>query len=129
MNLKYPIFLFYFIFSSIKPIFSQKKQDKFYVLKVGSKYSKLKIIKAFNSTDLCGYLFTTKQFVITLDDGAEIKLLSKKEIGTNKELTADCFVSDSKRFDGLLWSILPNGSVAIGSPHKQNKSEKIFITN
>lgn len=101
--------------------FSQEKESNFKILKLGNKYSKELIQKAFSSANLCGSYFISKNNDIVFDDGTIVRLFSKMEINS-KNMSNDCFVSDSTDFSHIHWSISPNAIIVKGYDARPNKA-------
>jgi len=101
--------------------FSQDADPNYKILKLGNKYSKELIQKAFSSANLCGSYLTSKNHDIVFDDGLVIRLYSKKEI-KNKNIGNDCFVSDSTDFSHIHWSISSKAIIIKGYDARPNKA-------
>lgn len=97
--------------------FSQEYK-KIEIIKVGQKYSKQEISNAFERANLCAYTFFNKENLVTLDDGSQVKILSANSNGVHE---SDCYVSETKNFKSLVWSIQSN-SLVIGYPNYSAKS-------
>lgn len=101
--------------------FSQEITPNYKILKLGNKYSKELIQKAFSSANLCGSYFYSKNNDIVFDDGLVVRLYSKNELKT-KIFDNDCFVSDSTDFSHIHWSISSNAIIVKGYDTRPNKS-------
>lgn len=117
--MKQTLLLLMFLFSTLG--FSQEKKANFEILKIGNKYSKELIQKAFSTADLCGTYLTTKNHDIVFDDGTVVRLFSKNILKT-ANYSSDCFVSDSTDFSNISWSISPNAIIVKGYQVRPNKA-------
>lgn len=115
------LILLLLIFLSTFISFSQENKKKFEILKVGDKYSKEIIQKAFSTADLCGSYLQTKNHDIVLDDGTIVRLFSKNEI-SNFKFSNDCFVSDNTDFSHITWSISSSAIIVKGYQVRPNKA-------
>ena len=104
--------------------FSQEITPNYKILKLGNKYSKELVQKAFSSANLCGSYFYSKNNDIVFDDGLVVRLYSKNEIKT-KIFENDCFVSDSTDFSHISWSISLNAIIVKGYQTLPNKAYTI----
>lgn len=110
------------VFSVFSIGHSQEKSISFEIVKVGNKYSRELIQTSFQSADLCGNYYQTKENNIVLDDGSIIKLFSKVKLRNTSNFPEDCFVSDTTNFDNVKWSISKNGIIVKGYEVRPNKS-------
>jgi hypothetical protein len=103
-------------------IFSQQKNVVFEVTKVGTKYNKDFIQKAFQTANLCGNFYHNIDNDIVLDDGSVVRLFSRKNLKGKIIMTDDCYVSDRFSFDNIKWSISDSGIIIRGYEVRPNKS-------
>lgn len=103
-------------------IFSQQKNVVFEVTKVGVKYKKDFIQKAFETANLCGNFYHNIDNDIVLDDGSIVRLFSRKNLKGKIIMTDDCYVSDNTSFDNVKWSISDSGIIIKGYEVRPNKS-------
>jgi len=96
---------------------------KFQIIKTGSKYSKEIIASALSKANLCGNFFESKSNDIVFDDGAVVRLFSKNQIN-DANLSNGCFVSDSYKFQKIIWAVHANGNISKGYELGPNKSYK-----
>lgn len=101
--------------------FSQEKKKSFEILKVGNKYSREIIQKAFSTADLCGSFFITKNHDIVFDDGTIVRLFSKNDLKI-LAISNDCFVPDNTDFSHITWSIAPSAIIVKGYQVRPNKA-------
>lgn len=104
---------------------NQNNTKTFQIIKTGSKYSENQFLTTLKETDFCGLYLESISHDIEFDDGSIVRLLSKQEI-SNSNLSSECFVSNNYKFQKIIWSILPNGSLGKGYEVGPNKS---YINN
>jgi hypothetical protein len=114
------VLLFTVLFTTI--MFSQQKNVTFEITKVGTKYNKEFIQKAFESANLCGNFYHNSDNVIVLDDGSVVKLYSGQNLKNKITMPDDCYVSDKTSFDNIKWSISDGGIIIKGYEVRPNKS-------
>jgi hypothetical protein len=114
------LLLFTFLFTTL--VFSQQKNVAFEITKVGTKYKKDFIQKAFETANLCGNFYHSVENDIVLDDGSIVRLLSRKSLKDKIIMPDDCYVSDKTSFDNIKWSISDSGIIIRGYEVRPNKS-------
>jgi len=114
------LLLFTFLFTAIA--FSQQKNVAFEITRVGTKYNKEFIQKAFETANLCGNFYHNVDNDIILDDGSIVRLLSGKKLRGKIIMPDDCYVSDKTSFDNIKWSISDSGIIIKGYEVRPNKS-------
>jgi len=97
--------------------------DRFEIIKTGSKYSNEIITSALNEANLCGNFFESKSNDIVFDDGSVVRLFSKSQIN-DANLSNGCFVADSYKFQKIIWAIHANGNISKGYETGRYKSYK-----
>ena len=117
--MKRTLLLFMFLFINLG--FSQDQSVTFEVLKVGNRYPKDLIQKAFSTADLCGNYFISKNHDIVFDDGTIVRLYSKSKL-KNIRMNNDCFVIDTTDFSHIQWSISSTAIIVKGYQVRPNKA-------
>jgi hypothetical protein len=101
--------------------FSQVANSNYEILKLGNKYSKELIQKAFSSANLCGSHLFSKNNDIVFDDGLIVRLFPKSNLKI-LNYNNDCFVSDSTDFSYISWSITSSATIVKGYQVRPNKA-------
>mgnify|MGYP000029100542 CR=1 FL=1 len=99
--------------------FSQDSNYK--IIKLGKKYPKELIDKAFSTADLCGSYLLSKNNDIVFDDGLVVRLFPKTLLNKSN-FNNNCFVSDSTDFSHINWSISSNAIIVKGYQARPNKA-------
>jgi len=80
-------------------------QGVFEIQTPGNNYPEKEINEVFNGVDYCGMINPSQSYVIKLDDGAEIKVLSHMDIISKGETVSFDCVRAENYFDSCSWSI------------------------
>lgn len=72
-------------------MFLYSQTSYFIITKPGKKYSVEQLNTALSKADWCGYFHHFERYQITFDDGAEVELISKKEMTLDNLVIDECF--------------------------------------
>lgn len=111
------------LFSLLLLPFGAVCQDfSFQIVKQGSVYSQEKVDQAFSKSNFCGRINPHKDYIIKMDDGTEVNIISSDN--SKVAIKSECVRANDLMEENSIWSIAPNGTLLKQSTIKPIKPGK-----